>query len=498
MRSVLTHILKRSFARSAENFQPGRREFLRQSALAGVALALPLQSCVDQKKSIAIIGAGIAGLTTAYTLKKNQISATLYEAQGRAGGRILTIPDAVVDGAYVDFGAEYIDSTHTDLLSLSKELNVEITDLQQDKLESHYYFFQGRKITEDELVKELQPFVPQLTKDIDSIPDELHYSKGDEYRRLDNLSVTEYLKEIGVKGWLYDFFDTVITSEYGMEASEQSAINLIYVLALPVKIGSPYHALGLEHEVFKFKGGSQQLITKLEEQVKEQIQTGWRLIKLYKNKHDYSLTFECNGKTETIQSDIVVLTLPFTVLRQVELNFEFPARKKKCIAELGFGIAAKTAMGFKKRIWREQGYQGYTYSDINRTTIWDSSQGVETTQGSLSFVTGGKESIDFQNLDYAAIKERWLGGAEKFFPGLAGQYNGRIAKFCWAANPFSKGSYASYTKGQASEFAGVEFEPFENIFFAGEHCSVFHQGFMNGAAETAIRVSRLIQKTIIT
>jgi monoamine oxidase len=99
-------------------------------------------------------------------------------------------------------------------------------------------------------------------------------------------------------------------------------------------------------------------------------------------------------------------------------------------------------------------------------------------------------------MDYPAIKERWLGGAEKLYPGLTEQYNGRIAKFCWGTNPFSKGSYTSYTRGQWSEFAGVEQEPFENIFFAGEHCSVLHQGFMNGAVESSKLAAEQIAKSL--
>lgn len=495
-RSLSTVLLKRAFAKAtSQEFNSGRRKFLQQSLMATAALALPLQGCFsDRKKPVVIIGAGLAGLTAAFELKKKGIDAIIYEATGRAGGRILTVEDAVVDGAYVDFGAEYIDSTHEDLLSLARELNVEIIDLQADPLEPRYYYFHDKQFTEEDLVNELQPFVDRLTKDVDTLPDVLHYSEGEKFKALDNKSVTEYLKEIGVSGWLYDFFDVVITGEYAMEASEQSAINLLYILALPVQIGNRYHALGSEHEVFKFKGGSQRVVEKLADKVKDQIKTGWHLQKLLKQGNEYQLVFETEGKTETIAADQVILTIPFTVLRNIEMNFKFPERKQQCIDSLGFGIAAKVAMGFKKRVWRDKGYQGYTYTDVNRTTIWDSSQGVNIPQGSLSFVTGGKESVEIQDMNYAQIKDRWLSGAEKLYPGLTDQYNGRIAKFCWATNPFSKGSYTSYKRGQWSEFAGVEQEPFENIFFAGEHCSVLHQGFMNGAVESGKLVATQIQK----
>jgi monoamine oxidase len=495
-RSLSTVLLKRAFAKATDReFDSGRRNFLRKSFLATAALTLPLQGCfTGRKKSVAIVGAGISGLTTAFELRKKGIESTVYEATGRMGGRILTVDDAVVDGAYVDFGAEYIDSTHTDLLALAKELDVEIIDLLSDPLEPRYYYFHDKRFTEDDLVAALQPFTDRLTKDVDALPDVLHYSEGEKFKALDDKSVTGYLKEIGVTGWLYDFFDMVITGEYAMEASEQSSINLLYILALPVRIGNRYHALGSEHEVFKFKGGSQRVIDKLSARVNDLVKTGWLLKKLNKVDDYYELIFEVDGKTETVTADQVVLTVPFPVLRSIEMNFKFPDRKQRCIDTLGFGIAAKAAMGFKKRVWRDQGYQGYTYTDVNRTTIWDSSQGVDIPQGSLSFVTGGKESIDFQNLNYAQIKDRWLGGAEKLYPGLSAEYNGRIAKFCWATNPFSKGSYTCYTKGQWSEFAGVESEPFGNIFFAGEHCSVLHQGFMNGAVESGKIVAAQIEK----
>jgi monoamine oxidase len=487
-------LLKRALTSSSQQvFNSGRRDFLRKSALATAALALPLQGCFSKRESVTIVGAGISGLNTAYELKKKGIDSIIYEATGRAGGRILTVEDAVVEGASVDFGAEYIDTTQTDLIALAKELNVELVDLRQDPLIRHYYYFDGKRFSETELADALKPFTERIQKGIDSLPDTLHYSQADLYRELDNKTVTDYLREIHLEGWLYNFFDMAITNEYGMEASAQSAINLLYVLALPTNEGH-YEAFGDEHEVLKFKGGSQQLIDKLSNPIKEQIKTGWILRKIHKVHEGYELFFETEGKMEVVKATTVVLTLPFTVLRGIEKNFTFPERKQRCIDSVGFGTAAKAAMGFKKRVWREQGFQGYAYTDVNRTCIWDSSQGVAIPAGSLSFVTGGNESVDFLNLSYAQIKERWLGGAEKLYPGLTEQYNGQIAKFCWATNPFSKGSYTCYTRGQWSDFAGVELEPYENIFFAGEHCSVHHQGFMNGAVESSKWAAWQIQK----
>src|SRR5260221_1980747 len=73
-----------------------RRNFLQTSGRAVLAATM-LAGChkfitapKGSQPNIAIIGAGIAGLNAAYTLKKSGIVSTLYEASTRAGGRIFT------------------------------------------------------------------------------------------------------------------------------------------------------------------------------------------------------------------------------------------------------------------------------------------------------------------------------------------------------------------------------------------------------------------------
>jgi monoamine oxidase len=281
-----------------------------------------------------------------------------------------------------------------------------------------------------------------------------------------------------------------------MEANEQSAVNLLHMLATPIVYSEHYHTLGDFHEVFKFKGGTQSFTKALAERVEERVKFGYQLKTLNKEGLGYELVFDINGKYEIIKADYVLLALSVGVLRELKKNFEFPERKTKWIEQAGMGNAVKLAMGFKRRVWRDKGFQGYTFTDVNVTEFWDSSLLIDTVPGSLTFAGGGNVGVEFAVLPNSAIREKWLTGADKIFPGLKDQHNGKIAKFVWAAYPYTHGSYTSYKPGQWSAFAGVEAEPFENILFAGECCSVEHQGYMNGAAETGRKAAEEIGKRI--
>ena len=491
-KSHLTPFLKRCFIQAQEPSSVGRRAFLRKGTMAAAALALPLIQCTEKNPVVCIVGGGLAGLSAGHELKKAGVPFTLYEASGRLGGRTFTITDAVVDGAWVDFGAEYVDSTHLQLISLASELGVTLTDLRSDPLASKTFHFEGRKITEQELVDALAPFASAIEADIATLPEELHYKNAEAFRRLDNLSISDYLKEKGITGWLYRFLDMALVAEYAMASEEQSALNLLVLLSTPIRYDQHYHLFGAEHEVMKIKGGTSALSEALAATITDSIRTGWALKKITKDGEQQYLTFDSPEGERIVAADLVILALPLPVLRTIERSFRFPERKERSIAETGFGNAAKVAMGFSSRPWREQGFQGYTFTDVNDTVIWDSTQGVDIPGGSLTFIGGGKISDEFLNLSYADITTRWLEGTEIIYPGVRAAYNGRISKFCWAVNPLAGGSYTCYRKGQWSEFFGVDGEPFGNILFAGEHCSMEFQGYMNGAIESGQQAAKAV------
>ncbi len=512
-RNPFTDLLKKAFSDSlrednatSESFNQSRRKFLRESVYAagGVALipsflhAFNSSKNIAGKKTVAIIGAGIAGLNACYQLKNQGIHATIYEASVRAGGRMFTLKDALGDGITTDVGGEFVDTTHTDILQLVKELGLPMYDLRKDHQEPKELFFGGKHISNTELKKAFAPFVGRLVKDITSLPQKISYKTADSFRHLDAQSITEYISGIGIKGWLFDFINVVLTREYGMEASEQSAINFLIMFEPPDKPGPYYEMFGDDHEVYKIKGGSQQLTDALYEKLKQQVVFNYSLTAITKEgENKYALSFQSNDETKTIHADYVLMAIPFSILRTIKMNIDLPAEKRKCIDELGYGNSCKFIMGLNSKPWRSIGKQGYTFTDTSFGCGWDSSQMQSEQKGSFTVFGGGHFGDDLNKKKTDDIIKDFVPGLDRIYPGANAAYNKINIKYCWATNALVKGGYSSFKKGQWSTLAGWEGVPVGNIYFAGEHVSRDFQGYMNGGAQTGRVAAAAITEKIL-
>jgi oxygen-dependent protoporphyrinogen oxidase len=87
-------------------------------------------------KSVAIIGAGITGLTAAFYLKRNGIPVTVYEASGRAGGAIQSLRK---DGYLAEFGPNTLLETSPKISQLVRDAGLQPRRLDTNpKAEARY------------------------------------------------------------------------------------------------------------------------------------------------------------------------------------------------------------------------------------------------------------------------------------------------------------------------------------------------------------------------
>ncbi len=462
-----------------------RRSFLgvAGAGLAGLALGPALAGCAPAARlrsdaRVVVVGGGMAGLNAAYRMQRRGVRATVYEASPRTGGRMHTATDLMGPGLTTELGGEFIDTGHADLIALASAFGLALSDRASGAEENahHAFYFGGRQIPESEVVAAFVPLVPRLVA-------EQAAADGDGAALLDRLSVAEYLDRLGATGMIRSLLDVAYVTEYGLDAGEQSALNLVTLIGTSTETG--FAPFGDSDERFKVIGGNERVVTELAARLPGQIETGQRLAAMRPRGEGIRLTFESGATAHDVDADVVVLALPFTMLRDVDTAaMGWPAEKQRAIRELGYGTNAKLFAGTSARPWRAQGHNGECMTDAAFQLCWDNAQLQPGAAGGLTLFSGGQAGLDVGAGTAEAQVARLMPGVEGAFPGVAAAQTGRTGRFHWPTHPFTRGSYACYRPGQTTAFGDVIAAPVGTVFFAGEHCSAEFQGYMNGAAET--------------
>ena len=475
-----------------------RREVLQGAALLGTvglagAVAQTL-STVKTKDRVVIVGAGTAGLVAAHRLKQRGINATVYEASARVGGRMYSGYNQFGTGEVLEWGGELIDSGHLRIQALSKELGLTLTDLaefeRENKLEPERWFWKGQRYTEAQMLEVFTPVIAALRQAVGGLGEDYSYSSFTPAAKiLDELSISEWLERIDAPQPIRAMLELSYTTEFGLEPGEQSALNLITLIGFETEDGkNDFTIYGSSDEQYHLKEGSGAIPTRLARGVNAQIQTGMPLVALERRGNTYVLNFA--GGREVL-ADHVILALPFSTLRNVDLKLSLPKVKLRAIRELGYGTNTKLFFGFKEPVWRSK-YRssGSTFTDERYQSSWDTTRGQNVKGGVMVNFTGGKHGLEVGKGTPADQAAGFLTGFDRVYPGAKAAYSGVAQRFYWPGKAWIQGSYQCYKPGQYTAFSGAEGERVERLYFCGEHTSIEAPGYMEGAVETGERVAR--------
>jgi monoamine oxidase len=464
-------------------------QLLLSSVAAGVVAPAPALA-VSRKKSVVVIGAGLAGLVAAYELQKQGHSVAVLEARDRVGGRVYTLREGFSNGQYAEAGGEYIDSfnVHRQMHRYVQTFGLRLAPVHSEPTEGIYFVREQRCDFSDPALA--ATFGQGVVDEIDRFWITLELLARDAFRRPDWQTAAAQWDQQSVAQWMdslaLDPLARELTEQYLRgEMDEPDQLSMMFLMeqaALYDKV--PDQRL----EMYRIRGGNGQLPAAFARALGNAIHLNCPVTAIEQTDQRVQVTHGQGSLT----ADYAVIATPLPPLRQVRFSPELPEAVGDAIANLNYGSHVKVMVQFDERIWRTRHQStGLTITDLPIGFATDATARQAGQSGILTAYISGKYGEELLPLSNEARIQTVLDQYEQIYPGCRSHVK-TAQTAVWCQDPFSGGSYSNYGPGQFGRYWPALREPHGRLLFAGEHTDNF-VGYMEGAVRSGQRVAQQIQ-----
>jgi monoamine oxidase len=426
-----------------------------------------------------VVGAGLAGLTAAYHLKKRGWDVDVYEARDKAGGRVRTHRFKEAPGLTCELGAEWIGADHREMRRMCSKFGL--------RLQGHRFsfsFWEGAKPSKyfrpgdwsySRRSKEaFQKFKRQFER----------YSEPD-CRHLDQFDWWTKLKQLGFSYKDLTKRDWVDSTDCGESIRLASA----YIAA------SEYTGhYKTNHMDFRIRGGNDRLVGALVDRIgKESVHESSPVRAIHQDAG--SVKVYVSGRKTPERADFCICTVPAHLLKQITWSPALPPEQCEAAEQLQYSRIMKTAILYERRFWPNKIKKGGFSFFTNRVSdfCFDATYRQRGRQGILCSYATGEKADDLAAEPKKEIVGDWISKdvASVVAPG---QYWRTVAnpikikRRAWQEEKWVHGAYAFYRPGQWFTIRPLLLRPHGRVHFAGEHLAD-EQGFMEGAVRSGKAVA---------
>ncbi|MEO8105727.1 MAG: NAD(P)/FAD-dependent oxidoreductase [Actinomycetes bacterium] len=439
------------------------------------------------------MGAGLAGLTAAYRLSQAGVDVSVFEARDRVGGRCWSSTGWEADQVG-EHGGEFIDTRHVHLLGLAQELKLQVDDLWStwEPGTSSLTWVDGVDVDRKDFMATINETSRQLTSVAKRNGSYFAKDAGVRAQAFDEMTEAEWLTaETGesIDSPMGRLFSAGQASWYGLDADQLSASNLIdfYAVEWPG-----------DDERYTIHGGNDQIPQGLAASLPAgsvTLDAALESVRTLSNG-EYELVF--GNSSVPVVADFLVLALPFTAMQDVDLSKAgFSDLKKLAINRQGMGTNSKVLLQFDEPLREFENWSGYLQrADDPQFSTWESGS-ADSSDRQYALVTifaGGAAGATYptdqpHGTAPTEVADQTLDALDEMLPGIAAAQVGGVWLDYWTKDPWVKGSYAAFLPGNMTSFLGLMGRSEGRAHFAGEHTSVYSQGYLNGGAESGSRVA---------
>jgi monoamine oxidase len=453
-----------------------RREFIQKAgAVAALPLLRGLAMAEPPRRTIAIIGAGLAGLVAGYELKRRGHKVTILEARSRPGGRVHTLREPFTNGQHAEAGAMFVPSSHDLTIKYARLFGLTLKPIPARRLSPTLYLH-GRKIAPDRprgfnWPVHLSPRESLMTLDemsetyLGPVLDQLGNPRAAGWppARLHALDRTSYGEFLRRRGASPGAIELMRLNDADLIGDGIESVSALYVLRETKFYETAY-------QTYSFAGGSDRLPFAFAEQLKDAISYNQRVYQIDRSGSKVTITTHGPDGENTLEADVVICAVPLSVLNRIVFIPELPETLRRAQSEVGYTSVTRVYTQTKDRPWDQTGFGMSAYTDLPSMTLVNSTLDQPGSGGVLHSYMTGRNARAAAQLDENGRRDAALADMEKLFPGMRKNVI-RSASKAWDEDEWSRGAFAWFRPGQIFDLIPRLTQPVDRIVFASEHLS---------------------------
>lgn len=321
----------------------------------------------------------------------------------------------------------------------------------------------------------LKPLLDLLEKNGDKAWDEI-IAKYDQY------STREFLE---LNGWSEGMIEM-----FGLLANQESVMNSSFLELFREDSGNYYT------NMIELDSGTDRLPHAFLPELKDNIRFGAKMIAMDQSPTDVTIHYQTQAGRFEEKGEYAIITVPFPVLRHVEILKPFTRAKNRAIRQLHYDASAKILFQCKRRFWEEDDgiFGGGTLTDLPIRNLYYPDHGRETGRGViLASYTWSEDAQRWGSLKPDDRIVQALDDVAEIHPQITKEFEVGTS-WMWHDDEFAGGAFALFDPGQQTLLHDEIVKPEGRIHFAGEHASLYH-AWIQGAFESGLRAAIAIHQS---
>jgi monoamine oxidase len=436
-------------------------------------------------RSIGIIGAGLAGLSAAYELRKRGYSVSIFEASERPGGRTWA-RHHLVKRHVMDGGAELIGSNHPLWLNYADTFRLGFSDVKEY---DNCPILLGKKLLsprrEDSLLKQMDKALDYISSRAKKIVDPFAPWTDPQGPALDRRNVHDFVMGTSWSPLCKTAVLQQLESDNGVLAKDQSLLGLLAMVK-----GGGAERYWLDTEVYRCKRGTQALSFAFEAALRgmdTSIDYDRPVIEIDATGEKVKLETGQTGSAP--EFDDVILAIPPSTWPKI--STWLPDDLSSFIgAPPQMGKNIKGLMSFRRRYWKKQGWAPSSTENGPVDQTWETTESYSNPNYGMVAFSGAVHADELSRLTDPAAQASVITNLEKVFKNTRANLVG-FEFVNWPTKPWAMASYSFPNCGDIMRWGPKFSEGYKGkIHFAGEHTCYAFTGYMEGALQSGYRLAR--------